>query len=1084
MNGRLRTDANRGLFAPHPLLDTRPGMTVCPACGRDNPDGFRFCGFCGSPLSSGEGHEVRKTVTVLFSDVTGSTSLGELLDPESLRDVMTRYFDLARAVVQRHGGTVEKFIGDAVMAVFGVPLTHEDDALRAVRAAIEFREDLAALNDELERGSGVRLETRTGVNSGEVVAGDPSSGQAFVSGDAVNVAARLEQVAQPGEILIGAATLSLVRDAVRVEATKPLLLKGKTDPVMAFRLVEVVTGAPALARRLDSPMVGRDGELGQVLDAFDRAREARSCELVTVVGEAGVGKSRLTMEVLSRLADQANVLQGRCLPYGEGITFWPLAEMVKRAAGIDEDDPPARALSKIASLLDDNEDAALVQDRVGAAIGLSDATGAIEETFWATRRLLEALAADRPVLAVFDDIHWAEPTLLDLLEYVAGFSRDHPVLVLCMARPELREIRPEWDRAGTVITLSPLDPSTSEDLIEHLIGSARLSPQIRDRIVEASEGNPLFVEEMLRTLIDDGVLRRDDDSWVATDDLSHLSAPGTIQALITARLDRLEEEERAVMQRAAVVGQVFYWGAVTELSPEEVRTAVGSNLQTLQRKELIRPEPSPFAGQDAFRFSHLLVRDAAYESMSKRNRADLHERFASWLERVAGDRAAEYDEIVGYHLEQAHRYVIELGPTGDRSRTLGERASALLAKCGRAALDRSDVPAALNLLSRALELCSPDAPARPRLLVDLCLALELSGRYDDEAARLDEAAALVQAATSDRRVSSLVAIRKVALSIHSATSSFETLLGELHSMLPDLEMAGEDRALGEAWEHVGLLQYWLGRTTEAEKALERAVHHARAAGDRRDEVFRLGFLTNVIAQGPIPAEEAIARLALLLERSGASKVTEGRMLWNLSLLQAMSGRIEEARRSWRRSVELYDELGILYRQDMYIGWVELIAGDPTEAEGPLRDAIAVLDAAGGTGWVATTAAVLAEVLWRQGKDEEAERYALLSDRLATPDDWVTQWQWRAAQAKVLADRDQLVGAEPLARAAVSVIDQTDFIMWRGDARMSLAYVLRKAGRPGEAMTMVREALDLYERKGDVADATKARAELEDLTTKI
>ncbi|MDP9302249.1 MAG: AAA family ATPase [Actinomycetota bacterium] len=1056
-------------------------MATCPACGRDNPEGFQFCGFCSSPLVPSEGHEVRKTVTVLFSDVTGSTSLGELLDPESLRNVMSRYFDLARTVVLRHGGTVEKFIGDAVMAVFGVPTAHEDDALRAVRAATEMRENLAALNDELERGSGVRLEIRTGVNSGEVVAGDPSSGQSFVSGDTVNVAARLEQAAQPGEILIGAGTLSLVHDAVQVEATEPLQLKGKAEPVPAFRLLDVLAGAPALARRLDSPLVGREGELRQVLDAFDRVEGGRSCELVTIVGEAGVGKSRLTMEVLSQLAGRANVLEGRCLPYGEGITFWALGEMVRRAAGIDEADPPAHALAKIAGLLNGNDDAALVRDRVGAAIGLSDATGAIQETFWATRRLLEALAADRPVVAVFDDIHWAEPTLLDLLEYVAGFSREHPVLVLCMARPELRETRPEWDRAGTVITLSPLDPVTSEDLIQNLIGSARLPSRIRDRIVEAAEGNPLFVEEMLRKLIDDGVLRRDDGAWVATADLSRLSAPGTIQALITARLDRLQDEERAVIQRAAVVGQVFYWGAVAELSPEDARPAVGMNLQTLQRKELIRPEASPFAGQDAFRFSHLLVRDAAYESMPKRNRADMHERFASWLERVAGDRVAEYEEIVGYHLEQAHRYVIELGPAGDRSRTVGEKASSLLAKSGRAALDRSDVPAALNLLSRALALVSPDAPARPRLLVDLCLALELSGRYEDEAVRLEEAATLARAA-GDRRVESLVAIRKMALSIHLATSPFETLLGELRSMLPDLEEAGEHRALGEVWENIGLLLYWLGRSTEAERALERAVHHARAAGDRRGEVFRLGFLTNVIAQGPIPAEEAIARLPLLLERSGGSKVTEGRMLWNLSLLQAMSGRIEEARRSWRRSLELYRELGILFRFHMYIGWVELIAGDPAEAEGPLREGIAVLEAAGGKGWLATTAAVLAEVLWRQGKNEEAERHALLSDQLAAPDDWTSQWQWRAAQAKVLADRDQLSEAEALARAAVSVIDQTDYIMWRGDARMSLAYVLRKAGRPGEATTMVREALQLYERKGDVADASKARAELEDVST--
>ena len=391
------------------------------------------------------------------------------------------------------------------------------------------------------------------------------------------------------------------------------------------------------------------------------------------------------------------------------------------------------------------------------------------------------------------------------------------------------------------------------------------------------------------------------------------------------------------------------------------------------------------------------------------------------------------------------------------------------------------MPAALNLLSRALELVPADSPARPGSLVDLSLALDLSGRYDDEAERLEEAAAAAQAA-GDRRVASLAAIRKVALSARLSSSPFETLLGELRAMLPDLEEAGDHRVLGEAWENVGLLRYWLGRLTEAEQALERAVDHAGASADGRGEVTRLGSLTSVITNGPTPVEEAIARLPLLFERFGASKVTEGRMLWNLCMLQAMSGEIVEARRSWRRSREVYRELGLLFIAHMFIGWAELTAGDPAEPEGPLREGIAILEAAGQKGWLSTTAAVLAEVLWRRGNDEESERYALLSDRLATPDDWMSQWQWRAAQAKVLADRDRLSEAETLAREAVSVIDQTDYIKNRGDARISLAYVLRKAGRPGEATTVLRDALELYERKGDVADASKTRAELEDVST--
>ncbi len=1056
-------------------------MAACPACGRDNPDGFRFCGFCASPLASDDSREVRKTVTVLFTDVTGSTALGERLDPEALRAVMTRYFELARTIVERHGGTVEKFIGDAVMAVFGVPVAHEDDAMRAVRAAAEMREELSPLNEELERTSGVRLETRTGVNSGEVVAGNPSSGQSFVSGDTVNVAARLEQAAQPGEILIGAGTLSLVRDAVRVKATEPLALKGKAEPVPASRLLDVVAGTAPHARRLDSPMVGRDDELRRALDAFDRVEWGPSCELVTIVGDAGVGKSRLTLEVLSQLAGRATVLEGRCLPYGEGITFWALAEMVRQAAGIDDGDPPARALTRIGDLLRGVDDAALVRDRVGAAIGLSEAAGAIQETFWAIRRLLETLAADRPVVAVFDDIHWAEPTLLDLLEYVAGFTQDHPVLVLCMARPELREVRPEWDRTGTVVTLSPLDPATSDDLIRNLIGATRLPSEVRDRIIEAADGNPLFVEEMLRTLIDDGVLRRDDGAWVATADLSGLSAPGTVQALITARLDRLQDEERAVIQRASVVGQVFFWGAVVDLSPEDARPAVGTNLQTLQRKELIRPEPSSFAGEDAFRFSHLLVRDAAYESMPKRTRADLHERFADWLQRVAGARVAEYEEIVGHHLEQAHRYVVELSPEGDRSRRLAGQASSLLAKSGAAALGRGDVHAALNLLSRAFDLLPADSPDRPGLLIDLSQALGLSGRPNDEATRLEEAAASARA-VGDRSMESLAVIRKIALNPRLGWTPFETLLRELHSMLPELEAAGDDRVLGEALENIGRFEYWCGRSMEGERALERSVEHAVAAGDRPGEMKRLGILMGVIANGPVPVEEGMAQSSRLLERSWTSRGAEAGMSWHVCLLQAMAGEIVEARRSWGRAHQVFRELGMFVPGHfMSIGWAELTAGDPAEAEGPLREGIAALEAAGEKGWLSTTAGVYADVLWHLGRNEEAERYALLGDRLSTSDDWTSQFQWRAVLAKVLADRGRLSDAETVARAGVSVIDHTDYLKHQGDARMSLAYVLRAAGRPGEAGAVLNEALELFERKGDVADVRRVRAELEDLS---
>ncbi len=456
---------------------------------------------------------------------------------------MSRYFEEMRSAIEQHGGTVEKFIGDAVMAVFGVPTVHEDDALRAVRAASQMRELLATLNAELERDFGARLQIRIGINTGEVVAGDPSAGETFVTGDTVNVAARFEQTAEPGEIVFGEETHRLVRDAVHVEPVEPLELKGKTDRVPAFRLVDVTPGAPAFARRLDSPLVGREEELGRLQRAFDEAVAERACRMVTVLGDAGLGKSRLATELVARVGDRARVLWARCLPYGEGITFWPVAELVKEAAAIDETDAPDAARSKLRALVADVEDGAEVAERVSAAIGLGE-DGAAAAT--SRRRSGRCAACSRssrrtaPLVVLFEDIHWAEPTFLDLLQYVTRFSAEHPLLLVCTSRPDLRETRRTGAPSGETIVLEPLSEDQSADLIANLLGTVGLPADVQARITEAAEGNPLFVEEMLRKLIDERLLERDNGHWSASGDLSEVSVPGTINALLAARLDQLE----------------------------------------------------------------------------------------------------------------------------------------------------------------------------------------------------------------------------------------------------------------------------------------------------------------------------------------------------------------------------------------------------------------------------------------------------------------------------------------------------------------------------------------------------------------
>ena len=548
-------------------------VPICVKCRKENPEGFSFCGNCGAELAvPSPAREVRKTVTVVFCDVTGSTAMGERLDPESTRRVMGRYFDVMRGAIERHGGTVEKFIGDAVMAVFGIPVVHEDDALRAVRAAADMRSGLATLNEELERDWGVRIESRIGVNTGEVVTGD---GDSIATGDAVNVAARLEQGAAPGETLLGEPTHRLVRAAVIAEPVAALDAKGKSEPIAAFRLVGLVEGAEFIPRSLDTPLVGRENELAQLQRAYDHAVSERVAYQFTLLGPAGIGKSRLVRELHDRV--DAMLVAGRCLPYGEGITYWPLAEIEPISSGVD---------------FEANRDEIALQ----------------------TRRILERLAREQPLVVVFDDLQWAEPTFLDLVDHVTDLSRDAPMLLLCVARPDLLDVRPGWGGGklnSTTMLLEALTETEAGQLVDNLLVTRNSS--LRDRIATAAEGNPLYLEEMLAMVTENGN--------------GDIAVPPTIQALLASRLDRLAPEERAVVESAAIQGQEFHRDALAALLPSPLADRLASTLQSLVRKDLIRP-----IEEEAFQFKHLLLRDAAYDALPKEQRAVLHERFADWLE--------------------------------------------------------------------------------------------------------------------------------------------------------------------------------------------------------------------------------------------------------------------------------------------------------------------------------------------------------------------------------------------------------------------------------------------------------------------
>jgi class 3 adenylate cyclase/tetratricopeptide (TPR) repeat protein len=1005
----------------------------CTVCDFENPDQARFCAGCGKPLGAPEpAREVRKTVTVVFCDVTGSTALGEKLDPESLRHVMARYFEAMRAAIERHGGTVEKFIGDAVMAVFGVPVVHEDDALRAARAAIDMREALASLNVELERDYGTRLEARVGVNTGEVVTGTE---ERLATGDAVNVAARLEQAAAPGEILLGPETMRLLRGAVTAAELEPLELKGKAEGVKAFRLVSVEGELP---RRLGAPMVGRSRELRGLGDAWERVTSERTCVLFTLLGAAGVGKSRLTEEFLSRV--EATLVRGRCLSYGEGITYWPVTEIVLQLVQLGHD----VSSGPLAGLLGEG------------------APTSSEEIALAFRRLLELAAADRPLLVVFDDVHWGEPALLDLVEHVATMSRGAPILVLCLCRPELLDRRQSWGGGllnATTVLLEPLSGEETEELIEAMGG--RLDARLAARIRDAAQGNPLFVEEMTAMVEEGG------DGEVVV--------PPTVQALLAARLDQLDGDERSVLERGAVEGQVFHRGAVQALSAAE--TDLSPRLTALVRKELVRPEAAVFAGDDAYRFRHILIRDAAYDALPKATRAQLHERFADWLEEH-GDDLLERDEILAYHLEQAYRYRAELGPIDDAGRALAARAAERLGLGAGAARLRGDLHAADALLTRRVQLLPEGGPARAEAQLELARALFELGDLE-RAGRLIDDVRQVAERLGDERLAALVRLEELIFRtfVGGVEEAFDPK--ELEAPTATLERLGDEIGAAQGMAYVGRTRFYDGNCAGALEALERAVELARKHGLRRVERECRSWEAAAKYWGPTRAEETIAFLDELLAEDAREDVQRPATVLVKAAMLAMRGDVATARDLVREVAPVARELGLvpLGMSGMAGGHIELLGGDPGAAVELLMEPWERYGALGETGFRSTTGTMLAEALVAAGREDEAEAVLAEVESFASLSDFDPQVRLRWVRALILARRGEFEEAERFAREAVAIVGRTDYLEVTADAHVALATVLEAAGRVEESQASWRDALDIYERKGATMRAGQVRQHL-------
>ncbi|HJU36769.1 MAG TPA: adenylate/guanylate cyclase domain-containing protein [Gaiellaceae bacterium] len=932
----------------------------------------------------------RKVVTVLFCDVVGSTALGESVDPEALQGLLARYFERMKAIVESHGGTVEKFIGDAVMAVFGVPVAHEDDALRACRAAVEMREALPGLG----------VEGRIGVNTGEVLAGTE---ERLATGDAVNVAARLEQAAQPGEVLIGAETLALVDSTVETGQERRLELKGKSAPVTAHPLLAV---REAAERSHTSRFVGRERELQQLADGWARALAGSRCELLTVVGDPGVGKSRLVAEALAQI--DARVVRGRCLTYGEGITYWPVVEVVKQLGTLPGDEAAATAIRSL--------------------LGKEDAVSSTDEIAWAFRRLLEEQS---PLVVCFDDIQWGEEKFLELIESTALLSTGAPLLLLCMARPELLDRRPSWP-AG--LRLEPLP----EQQAGELVGDAA-SDTVRQQIVRASGGNPLFVTEMLALAAEGG----------------EVEVPATLRALLAARLDGLDEPERRVLERGAIEGEVFHRGTVQALAPEEIE--VTSLLAALVRRDLIRPERPQFPGDDGFRFRHLLIRDAAYDALPKAARAELHRRFADWLE--AKRQLVELDEVAGYHLEQAARYLDELGRFDpDIALAAGDR----LAAAGRRAASRED-SAGAGLLTRALGLTR-------RVRLDVNLELDLAQALGGEegavvAERAAERAEAAGDAAGEALARTLVVFHRGDPEDPSPPDRLEALALRA---LPLLEEAEDDAGLAHAWYVLGFgVANARARYDDWARAIEESLRHSRLAGLPSPNS---GYLWVALQHGSRPVEDALARLEAHEALSP---------WWHLSRawLLAMLGRFEEALPLAEVADAHFRERGGSWACDWVMAEIAALADDHETARRRYAAVCDWLEANDSDGFLATYAPALGRELCMLGRYDEAEEAAQRGREAAAEQDLGARALWRQVLALVHASRNEHGDAERLAREAVELLELTDGLQTQGDARYDLATVLEAAGRRDEAIAAWEAALERYERKGIVPLARRVRDRL-------
>jgi len=992
-------------------------------------------------------------VAALFCDLVGSTDLAERTDPEVLRRILNGYFEAMRASIERHGGTVEKFIGDAVVGAFGIPTSHEDDTLRAVRAALEMRRAAEDLDRNIG-GVDARIQVRIAIDAGETFADDRAAVEGRIAGDAFNTAARLQSTAHVGDVLVSAAAERLARGYLRTEPVGPLTLKGKAEPVDVFRVLGVRETPPPA----QTPFVGRSRAMTMLERALEDAVEGGACVLVTVLAPPGVGKSRLGETFAEAVRGRARVLVAQTPSYGEGVTFSPLIELLAAAADLPGADAESVA-SVLRERLVEESDGPAVADRLAQVLGVHEALAA--DASWAVRRLLEVISGHQPLVVILDDTHWAEEPMLDIVESVV--DRFHgPLLMLCLARPEFLDRRPTWaagkPRAVTTM-LPPLGPSDTRRLADALLVDAPES--VIDRVCETAEGNPLFLEQLAAMLNDRGSLV--EGRWRSVGD-GEVEIPSTVHALLAARVDDLDPPARAILEHASVEGRRFRAAGVRALVGEIADEALGHALRTLERRGLIDAEDEA-AGR--WRFAHALIAETAYRGISKELRAGLHERLAAWLLTEDAEQP-DVDESAARHLERAFDLREELGLRDESTRALAERAGLLYADAGSRAFASVDLMAARDLLGRAARLLPAGSPRRLDLLPNLGVALSETGRPEETEALLVTAVERARSAGSEG-AALRARIQLLANRVYRSPTQpeIESAAVDAHAAAEALQALGDNVGLAEAAIAIEYLGWMRGDLDEHRVWGMLAVRYGLAAGRPREAAQGTADALLATAFGRMPFDgfpavadefESFAEHPLTASASAALRAMA-------ALAAGDDDAFDRHERAWRDVLEDHGLSWVAAAHGLVIAALETWSGRAAVAEQRLHEAREVLVAAGDVWWLGTIDALLCSALATQGHRREFLTHADAFDASDLVPDRDTLVRRPLLRARALLMRGSTADAEDAARRALAVAEGSDLVLSRAEADLVLADVLEARGRTHDAEAAREHAANILEAKG-------------------